>query len=191
MAKNVKINKSKKQFKNYEPSKAKKLNLQKKSSAKDEKNKDVICFHYKKNGHIKSKCPLLKMNKGKYERYKKAFKAETWSDSDDDEFEQEYANICLMANLDSKSSSDEEDEVSNFKIPEAVANYIDELVSVNKTALKEISVLKKEILNLKSVTKNKEIDESIAYENECLKMENNLLKKQDISQKDKIDFFAK
>ena len=65
------------------------------------------------------------------------------------------------------------------------------MVSINKTAFKKIYVLKKEILTLKSATQNKKIDESIAYENNCLKKENNLLKHQDISQKDKIDFLQK
>ena len=78
----------KKQFKNYESSKANKLNFQTKSSAEDEENKDVICFHCKKNGQIKPICPLLKKNKGQYERYKKAFKAKTWSDSEGEESEQ-------------------------------------------------------------------------------------------------------
>ena len=82
------MNKSKKQFKNSEPSKAKKLNFQKRSSAENEENKDVICFHCKKNWHIKPKCPLIKKNKGNYERYKKALKAKTWSDSEGEESEQ-------------------------------------------------------------------------------------------------------
>ena len=57
-----------------------------------------------------------------------------------------------MAKSDSESSFDEENEVSKSNIPEAVTNYIDELISVNKTALKKISILKKEIVSLRSMT---------------------------------------
>ena len=57
-----------------------------------------------------------------------------------------------MAKSESESSFDEENEVSKSNIPEAVTNYIDELISVNKTALKKISILKKEIVSLRSMT---------------------------------------
>jgi len=42
-----------------------------------ESSKDVICFECKKMGHIKPNYPMLKKNKGKYEKYKKALKAKT------------------------------------------------------------------------------------------------------------------
>jgi len=74
----------------------------------DELGKDVICFEYKKNGHIKPNYPLLKKKKGKYEKYKNAQKAKTWSDTECEESDEEFANICLMAHsdLDLETKSD-------------------------------------------------------------------------------------
>lgn len=63
----------------------------------------------------------MKKKKGNTEKFKETLKVETWSDTKCEESDEEYANICLMANsesdLDSNtdSDSDKEIEVSNFK----------------------------------------------------------------------------
>ena len=63
------------------------------------KTKEVTCYKYKKQGHIKSECPKLKFkNKGAKDK-KKAFKA-TWENSSESEMEEEQdevANLCFMA----------------------------------------------------------------------------------------------
>ena len=76
--------------------KGKKLIEKKKSVDETEKSKDVICFHCRKHGHIKPNCPLLK-KKTKFEKAKKALKAETWSNTECEDSDDE---ICFMAKLD-------------------------------------------------------------------------------------------
>jgi len=83
----------------------------------------------------------LKKKKGRTEKYKKALKVETWSDTECEESDEEYANICLIANLesdsdfetDSNSDSNKEVEGSNFKVPVNVSKYIDKLCLSVKT----------------------------------------------------------
>ncbi|KAE8665793.1 C-terminal binding protein AN [Hibiscus syriacus] len=60
------------------------------------KEKDpIICYEYKKLGHVKYDCPQLKKN-GQSKKKHKAHVA-TWSDEEgSDEEEQEVANLCLM-----------------------------------------------------------------------------------------------
>jgi len=50
---------------------------------------------------------MLKKKKGKAKKYKKALKAETWSDTECEESDENYVNICVMAKseLDSNSNS--------------------------------------------------------------------------------------
>jgi len=113
----------------------------------------VIYFECKKNGHVRPNCPLLKKKKGRTEKYRKALKAETLSDTEYEENDEYYANIPLMArsksgsdseiDSDSYSDSDSEIEVSNLKISTKVSKYIDELCLSLKTSLKNISELKK------------------------------------------------
>lgn len=130
---------------------------QNKSTKDNEFNKYVICFECKKKGHIRPNCPLLKKKKGNTEKFKEALKAKTWSNAECEESDEEYANICLMANsesdsdskTDSDSDSDKEIEVSNFKIPAKVSKYINELCLSLKVSLKRISELKKENSKLK------------------------------------------
>ncbi|XP_071723927.1 uncharacterized protein [Rutidosis leptorrhynchoides] len=76
---------------------------QTKSVDDEEPNKDVVCFECKKKGHIKPNCPLLKKKRGKAEKFRKALKEETWSDTECEESDDEYANLCLMAQSDSDS----------------------------------------------------------------------------------------
>jgi len=81
-----------------------------------------------------------KTKKNKYEKSKKALKAETWNDTKCDKNDEEYANIFLMAN----SELEDEIEVSNFDIAKEVSNCIDELCSDYKATLSKISKLKME-----------------------------------------------
>ena len=74
-------------------------------SSKKEKY-PIVCYECTKLGHIKFECPLLK-KQHLMKPNKKAMVA-TWSDSDasDDEFyDDEVANLCLMALDDSKVNS--------------------------------------------------------------------------------------
>ena len=97
------IKKFKKMKKQGKMLKGKKFNEKKKICDEAEVAKDVICFHCKKRGHIKTNCPLLKKKNGKYEKVKKALKVEIWSDIECEDSDEEYANICLMTKLDSDS----------------------------------------------------------------------------------------
>ena len=97
------IKKFKKMKKKGKMLKGKKFNEKKKICDEAEVAKDVICFHCKKRGHIKTNCPLLKKKNGKYEKVKKALKVEIWSDIECEDSDEEYANICLMTKLDSDS----------------------------------------------------------------------------------------
>jgi len=133
-------------------------NFQKRSIEENETIKLVICFECKKKRHIRPNCPLLKKKKGRTKKYKIALKAETWSDTECEESEEEYANICLMAHSNSNSNSksdsdfeiyfdsnsDKEVKVSNLKISVKVSKYIDEFCLSLKTSLKRISELKNE-----------------------------------------------
>lgn len=90
---------------------------QNKSAEDDEFNKDVICFECKNKGHIRPNCPLLKKNRGKVEKYRKALKAETWSDTKCEESDDDYANICLMAQSDSAPDSEtDSDSYSEIEV---------------------------------------------------------------------------
>lgn len=86
-----------------------------KSVDDDESKKDIVCFECKKNGHIRPNYPLLKKKKGKAEKSRKALKAETWSDTECEESDDEYANLCLMVQSDSDSNS-ESDSDSEFEL---------------------------------------------------------------------------
>ena len=84
-------------IKKYKKMKIKGRNLKGKKLFEKKKSVDeterLICFHCRKCGHIKPNCPLLK-KKTKFEKAKKALKAETWSDT---ECEDSADDICLMA----------------------------------------------------------------------------------------------
>ena len=64
----------KKKGRNFE---GKKPFEKKKTLDETEKSKEIICFQCKKRIHIKPNCPLLKKKKSKFEKAKKALKAET------------------------------------------------------------------------------------------------------------------
>ncbi|XP_030467942.1 uncharacterized protein LOC115686712 [Syzygium oleosum] len=141
-------------------------------SEEDEDDDEELALMVKKLKKMATKAKINKFkkqfknpkpSKAKKLNFKKKSNGEDEENKDviyDDECEQEYANICLMVKSDSESSSDEEDEVSNSNIPEAVSNYIDELISVNKTAFKKISELKKETQQDDSATENPASEES-------------------------------
>jgi len=100
---------------------------------------------------------MLKKKKRKIEKYRKALKAETWSDTKCEESDENYANICLMgksesdsnSKIDTDSDSDSEIEVSNLKIPIKVLKYIDKLCIDLKASLKRIFELKRKNSTLK------------------------------------------
>ena len=86
----------------------------KESSSHDDKERweekrDLVCFKYKKPGHIKYDCTLYK---SEAKNRKKKTMMVTWSESEDEfseeKKEKEVANMCFMA-------IDELDEV-NFNI---------------------------------------------------------------------------
>jgi len=112
----------------------------------------VICFECKKNWYIRPNCPLLKKKKGKTDKYKKALKTETWSDTECEKSKEEYANLCLIPysdsdsklEIDSDSEPDKKIEISDLKIHVKVSKYIDELCLSLKSSLKRISKLKME-----------------------------------------------
>ena len=73
-----------------------------KGESSKRENDPIVCYESKKPGHIKFDCPLL--NKQSKRPSKKAMVA-TWSDSDafdDDSYNDEVANLCLIAVDDSK-----------------------------------------------------------------------------------------
>ena len=63
----------------------------------------MICYECNKLGHIKSECPKLKKSFKKDRKHKKekkqALKAtqDDWSESSDDETNEEVSNLCFMA----------------------------------------------------------------------------------------------
>ena len=76
-----------------------------KIKSRKRENDLILCYKCKKLGHIKFECPILKKQSKKPS--KKAMVA-TWSDSeasDDDSYDDEVANICLMTIDDSKVTS--------------------------------------------------------------------------------------
>ncbi|RVW35048.1 hypothetical protein CK203_079837 [Vitis vinifera] len=104
------INLAKKQQES-EDKKKKSIALKESSSHGDkerwEKKRDLVCFKCKKLGHIKYDCPLYK---SEVKRRKKKTMMITWSESEDESFEEEkekeVANMCFMA-------IDELDEVNS------------------------------------------------------------------------------
>ena len=81
--------------------KLQRIEMIKGESSKKEKD-PIVCYECKKPGHIKFECPFLK--KQSKRPSKKAMMA-TWSDSDDsddDSYDDEIANLCLMEIDDSK-----------------------------------------------------------------------------------------
>jgi len=131
---------------------------------------------------MKPNCPLLKEKRNKFEKSKKALKAKTSNNTECKENDEEYTNICLMA----YSESEDKIEESNSDIPREISNYIDELCSNNKAALRKISKSKKENLKLKQQdlfqkerieTLEKDLSESQESQDLVLK-ENKHLKKE-------------
>lgn len=64
-------------------------------------SKEVICFDWKEPGHYKNECPKLKKDrqKKKDSRGKKKGLMDTYDDSEspEDDYEEEQANVTLMA----------------------------------------------------------------------------------------------
>ena len=122
--------------------------------------KEVTCFECKEFRHYKNECPKLKRDK----KPKKAYKAkkglmETWDDSEfeDKDFEEEHANIALMAKtstskvasedtltLDYESDSDDEQEVLSSLSRSELEIGLSELMKRYKLLLSKHKILKKE-----------------------------------------------
>lgn len=154
---------------------------------------DVTCFNCKKKGHIKPDCPLLK--KGRDEKYKRALKAETWSDTECESSDDQF-NVCLMANSDGSDSDYESDynenQVSNLRVPIKIARYIDELCSDLEDSLKEISDLKKENQRLKrQEVFLKEKIEILQKDSSCLEQKVDSLEKENVCLKSDFSCLSK
>ena len=132
-------------------------------------NTSKVCFECRKPGHFKEDCPRLKKkyedkdseekeklkkksawkdDKKKKKKKKKALKA-TWSDSSDDEknedIEDEEVNLCLMAN-----SSEGEYDISDTS-PEELQEALEEVFMKLKNTRKELKKVKNE--NLQQLAK--------------------------------------
>ena len=102
-----------------------------------EEKRDLVCFKFKKLGHIKYNCPLYKSEAKK--RMKKAMMG-TWSESEEsseEENEKEVTNMCFM-------EIDELDEV-NFNISyDGIHDVFKELYKdFEKLGLKNVFLKKK------------------------------------------------
>ncbi|GKV49876.1 hypothetical protein SLEP1_g56599 [Rubroshorea leprosula] len=91
----------------------------------DSNKKDgIICYHCKKPGHVKFKCPFgnEKSLKVKEKKSKKAL-VTTWSDDSSDKESSDFkvANLCLMAR------EEDTQEVSSKSIPNDEFNSLEEL----------------------------------------------------------------
>ena len=66
---------------------------------KENEQKEITCYHFKKPGHIKSSCPLPKRAQDATRKKKKVIMS-TWSDLDEstEKNSEVKANLCLMAN---------------------------------------------------------------------------------------------
>uniref|UniRef100_A0A151UEW5 CCHC-type domain-containing protein n=1 Tax=Cajanus cajan TaxID=3821 RepID=A0A151UEW5_CAJCA len=135
------------------------LNVQKTKSTPDKAQ--PLCFECKKLDHYKIECPELENEKEKEKRKmnlhkkKKAMMA-TWEDLDvSSTKDDEEANICLMADVDSSSESDD-DKVSksNFKSLEHAYNQLlsdsTNISTAYREQKKKISELLEENLLLKN-----------------------------------------
>ena len=83
---------------------------QKRNMIKEESNKrendPIVCYEYKKSGHIKFEFSLLKKQHSKKPNKKAMVATQSDSDaSDDDSYDDEVANLCFMALDDSKVNS--------------------------------------------------------------------------------------
>ncbi|XP_071724109.1 uncharacterized protein [Rutidosis leptorrhynchoides] len=145
---------------------------QTKSVDDEEPNKDVVCFECKKKGHIRPNCPLLKKKRGKAEKFRKSLKAETWSDTECEESDNEYANLCLMAQSDSDSGSDSDSEF------EAILRLLSKEFPNWK---KENSALKQKENVLVERVKSLDLTVSTLKENENNLLKENALLKTDLS----------
>ncbi|XP_056163090.1 uncharacterized protein LOC130136781 [Syzygium oleosum] len=115
------------------------------SSEHERDDEDMALFTRKKLGHIKPDCPLLKKKRGKYEKKKKALNTETWSESECETSDEEEANLYLMAD----SDHEEEDEVIQPELSyEEIQDFLKEMFDEYRKALKRISIVRKEVLDL-------------------------------------------
>ena len=98
--------------------------------------KEVICYKYKKSGHVKYDCPLYKAK-----REKRRTMAATWTqskDSSDDEDENEVVNMCFMAFEDKDEVNSNLDDNEDF-----IFEYDDLLKAIYKLDEKNTSLKKK------------------------------------------------
>ena len=139
---------------------------------KYEEKWDLVCFKYKKSGHIKYDCPLYK---SEAKRRKKKGMMATWSENEDEsskeENEKEVANMCFMAIY-------ELDEVNSNFSDEDIHDAFEELYEdFEKLSLKNIS-LKKKVQQLeKELGEVKEKFSNVEVSKTHLKTENEILRK--------------
>ncbi|KAL0921276.1 hypothetical protein M5K25_008335 [Dendrobium thyrsiflorum] len=118
---------------------------------------NVICFECTKLEHVKADCPTLNvhpsMEKGeekakfkKGKRVRKAFWADSASDSSETEAEEETTNLCLMARDDLHQS--DEEEVCELTY-EKLFDIFEKIHSSYRKFKKVHDSLKFEFLNLK------------------------------------------
>ena len=163
-------------------------------------NTSKVCYECRKPGHFKDECPNLKKKEEnermkkkptwKGDKKKKAFKA-TWSDSSEDEDNEEggeaseEVNLCLMAN-----SSEGEvgiDDISNEELSDALAD----LLCTHRITRRELKRSRQENLQLVEqicllneklekalslLPKEEEHNRKLGEENTRLEMENRILK---------------
>ncbi|KAK8578906.1 hypothetical protein V6N13_142163 [Hibiscus sabdariffa] len=130
-----------------------------KNKGKEEEKDQLICYEYKKPGHIRSECPQLKRKSfGK----KKKFKAQiaTWSDEEfSDEEEQEVANLCLMA------LEDEPKVTSNsFHSDLTYDQLLDEYEELQEVYDELVEKYKESILKNKKIISDLKFDRDSLYE---------------------------
>ncbi|GAV77205.1 UBN2 domain-containing protein [Cephalotus follicularis] len=122
--------------KNFSKKQLKKFQSKGDSSKSDEVEKEVICYEFKKPGHIRPNCPKLKKKKDK----KKAVIA-TWSDTDDsssdEDKNEEISNIAFMA------MEDENEVCSSSLSYNDLQNEYNELIDVLDDLNREYQLLKK------------------------------------------------
>lgn len=90
---------------------------------------EIICYECKKPGHMKGECPELKKKKLKKPFQKKKAMVATWSDEEEEEDsnheqEDDIANICFMANDNTKVNT--RTHLSFDQLPESYAKILEE-----------------------------------------------------------------
>lgn len=125
-----------------------------KEGDEEEERPPPECYHCKKLGHIRSKCPkyLKELKEKKHKGSKKVLKAETWDDttsedaSSSDSSKEEEANMCLMGKSvisDDECSVQSDTEVTPPTYDELFSEFLKTCKFFEKS-LKENDILKSE-----------------------------------------------